>query len=95
MEYISDDKQTLQSDDAKTGKYQIMKTVVNMYLTSKQFDRPHFGKGLLATTVQAINYMGIISFSETHINYKIESRLIPMHLLMFPLRGRQGAIHGE
>ena len=28
MEYISDDKQTLQSDDAKTGKYEIMKTVV-------------------------------------------------------------------
>ena len=62
---------------------------------SKQFARPHFGKGLLATTVQAINCMGMISFRETHINYKIESRLIPKHLLMFPPRGRQGDTHGE
>ena len=36
---------------------------------SKQFDRPHFGKVPLTTTVQAIYCMGIISFSETHINY--------------------------
>ena len=62
---------------------------------SKQFARPHFGKGLLATTVQAINCMGMISFRETHINYKIDSRLIPKHLLMFPPRGRQGDTHGE
>ena len=32
MEKISDDKQTLQSDDAKTGKYEVIKTVVNIYL---------------------------------------------------------------
>ena len=51
MEKISDDKQILQSDDAKTGKYGVMKTVVNMYLNSKQFNRPYFGKGLLTATV--------------------------------------------
>ena len=34
---------------------------------------------MLTTTVQAINSLGIIYFSVTHINYKIESRLIPMH----------------
>ena len=56
---------------------------------SKQFNRPNFGKG---NSLQAINCMGIISFSETHINYKIESRLIQMQLLMFPPRGRQWGI---
>ena len=35
MEKISDDKQTLQSDDAKTGKYEVMKTGVNMYLNDQ------------------------------------------------------------
>ena len=35
MENIRDDKQTLQSDDAKTGKYEIMKTAVNMYLNEQ------------------------------------------------------------
>ena len=35
MENISDGKQTLHSDDAKTGKYEIMKTVVNMYLSEQ------------------------------------------------------------
>ena len=52
----------------------------------------------LTTTVQAINNycMGIISFSETHINYKIELRLIPMHRLMYPPpRERQLDTHGE
>ena len=39
--------------------------------------------------------MRIISFRETHINYKNESRLIPKHLLMFPPRRRQGDTHGE
>ena len=36
--------------------------------------------------------MGIIYFSVTHINYKIESRLIPMHcdLLIFPPEGGSG-----
>ena len=62
---------------------------------SKQFDRPHFGKGLLTTTVQAINWMGRISFNETHINYKFESRLIPMHLLMFPPEGGSGIPMGN
>ena len=57
---------------------------------SKQFDSAHFGKGLLITTVQAINCKGVISFIETHINYKIEPRLIPMHLLMSPHRETEG-----
>ena len=35
MEKINDPKQTLQSDDAKTGKYEVMKTVVNMYLNEQ------------------------------------------------------------
>ena len=36
--------------------------------------------------------MGIIYFSVTHINYKIESRLIPMHcdLFIFPQEGGSG-----
>ena len=47
----------------------------------------------LTTTVQAINNycMGIISFSETHINYKIELRLIPMHRLMYPPPPERGS----
>ena len=77
MENISDDKQTLQSDDAKTGKHEIMKTVVNMYSNEQTIQQTIFWKGELTTTVQTIICMGIISFSETHINYKIESRLNP------------------
>ena len=46
---------------------------------------------------QAINSMGIIHFSVTHINYKIESRLIPMHceLLIFPPEGGSGKPMGS
>ena len=35
MENMSDHKQTFQSDDAKTGKYEIMNMVVNMYLNKQ------------------------------------------------------------
>ena len=46
MENISDDEQTLQSDDAKTGKYEIMETVVNMYLNEQTIWQTTFCKEL-------------------------------------------------
>ena len=46
MENISDDKQTLQSDDAKTRKYEILKTVVNMYLNEQTIWQTTFWKGV-------------------------------------------------
>ena len=76
MENICDDKQTLQLGDAKTGKYEIMKMVVNMYLNEHH---------ILESGCSLQLYKPLI---------KIESRLIPMHLLM-PHRGRQWDTHGE
>ena len=51
MEKISGDKQTLQSDDVKSGRYDVMKTVGICISTSKQFERLYFGKDLLISSV--------------------------------------------
>ena len=45
----------LQSGDAKIRKYEIMKTVVNIYLNEQTIKQTIFWKGEVTTTVQAIN----------------------------------------